>query len=141
MCSSSLATQMVKNLPANAGDIGSIHGLGRKFPWRRDRLPIPVFLGFPGSSIGKESACNAGDLGLIPRLGRSPGGEHGNPFKYSCLENPHGPRSLVGYSPWSIKESDMTEGLSTSPCLFQTEFLRSTRSITLSASHRRLFSE
>ena len=45
-------------------------------------------IGFPGSSDGKESACNAGDLGLIPGLGRSPGGGHGNPLQYSCLENP-----------------------------------------------------
>ena len=45
-------------------------------------------LGLPGGSDGKESTCNAGDLGLIPGLGRSPGGEHGNPFQYSCLENP-----------------------------------------------------
>ena len=57
-------------------------------------------LGFPGGSDGKESACNAGDLGSIPGFGRSPGGEHGNPLQYSCLENPHGQRSLVGYSPW-----------------------------------------
>ena len=49
-------------------------------------------------SVGKESACNAGDLGLIPGLGRSPGGGHGNPLNYSCLENPCGQRSLVGYS-------------------------------------------
>ena len=42
----------------------------------------------PGGSDGKESTCNAGDLGLIPGLGRSPGGGHGNPFQYSCLENP-----------------------------------------------------
>ena len=55
--------------------------------------------GFPGGSEGKESACNAGDAGLIPGLGRSPGGGHGSPLKYSCLENPHGQRSLVGYSP------------------------------------------
>ena len=47
-----------------------------KMPWRRDRLPTPLFLGFPGSSDGKESTCNAGDLGSIPGLGRSPGGEH-----------------------------------------------------------------
>ena len=40
---------------------------------RGDRLPTPVFLGFPGGSTGKESACNVGDLGLIPGLGRSPG--------------------------------------------------------------------
>ena len=45
-------------------------------------------LGFPGGSDGKESACNAGDLGLIPGLRRSPGGRHGNPLQYSCLENP-----------------------------------------------------
>ena len=56
-----------------------------------------------------ESACNAGDLGLIPGLGKSPGGRHGNPLQYSCLENAHGQRSLVGYSPWGHKESDMTE--------------------------------
>ena len=44
-------------------------------------------MGFPGGSDGKESACNAGDLGLITGLGRSPGGGHGNPLQYSCLEN------------------------------------------------------
>ena len=46
---------------------------------------------FPGGLLdGKESACKAGDLGLIPGLGRSPGGGHGNPLQYSYLENPHG---------------------------------------------------
>ena len=43
---------------------------------------------FPGGSDGKESACNAGDLGSIPGSGRSPGEGHGNPPQYSCLENP-----------------------------------------------------
>ena len=43
----------------------------------------------------KESACDEGDLVSIPGLGRSPGGGHGNPLQYSCLENPHGQRSLV----------------------------------------------
>ena len=43
----------------------------------------------------------AGDTGLIPGLGRSPGEGKGNPFRYSCLKNPHGQRSLEGYSPWS----------------------------------------
>ena len=43
--------------------------LGWEIPWRRERLPTPLFLGFPGGSAGKESACNEGDLGLIPRLG------------------------------------------------------------------------
>ena len=45
-------------------------------------------MGFPGGSDGKESACNAGDLGSIPELGRSPGGGRGDPLQYSCLENP-----------------------------------------------------
>ena len=66
-------------------------------------------MGFPGSSTGKESACNARDLGSIPGLGRSPGGGHGNPLQYPCLENPHGQRSLEGYSPWSHKELNVTE--------------------------------
>ena len=65
----------------------------------RDRLPTPVFMGFPGDSDGKESTCNVRDLGSVPGLGRSPGGGHGNPLQYSCLENPHGQRSLAGYSP------------------------------------------
>ena len=66
----------------------------------------------PGGSDSKESSCNAGDLGSIPGLRRFPGGRHCNPFQYSCLENPHGQRSLAGYSPWSHKESDVTERLS-----------------------------
>ena len=45
-------------------------------------------MGFPGGSDSKESACNAGDPGLIPGLGRSPGERNGNPLQYSCLENP-----------------------------------------------------
>ena len=49
---------------------------------------------FSGGSVRKESACIAGDLGLIVGLGRSPEGGHGNPLQYSCLENPHGQRSL-----------------------------------------------
>ena len=44
--------------------------------------------GLPCGSAGKESACNAGDLGLVPEFGRSPAEENGNPFQYSCLENP-----------------------------------------------------
>ena len=47
-----------------------------------------MYLGFPGDSDGKESTCNAGDLGSIPGLGRSLGGGHGSPLQYSCLENP-----------------------------------------------------
>ena len=67
---------------------------------------------FPGGSDSRESACSAGDLGSIPGLGRCPGEEHGNPLQYSGLENPPEQRSLVGYSPWGCKESDMTVRLS-----------------------------
>ena len=70
-------------------------------------------MGFSGGSDGKESTCNVGDLSSIPGLERSPDGGHGNPTEYSCLENPHGQRSLVGYYPWDHKESDMSEQLST----------------------------
>ena len=141
-----------KESACNAGDPSLISGF-RKVYWRRDRLPTPVFLGFPGGSAGKESACNAGDPGSVPgsrrSLGegigyplqyswaslvaqlvknlpvlqetwvRSLGWEdpleegHGYPLQYSCLGNPHGQRSLVGYSSWGHKESDTTERLST----------------------------
>ena len=61
---------------------------------------------------GKEYACNAGDTGdagLIPGLGRSPGGGHGNPLWYCCLENSMDRGAWQAYSPWDSKESDMTE--------------------------------
>ena len=60
---------------------------------------IPIM---PRSSVGKESACNAGGLGLIPGSGRSPGEENGNPLQYSCLKN-HGQRSLAGSRLWGRK--------------------------------------
>ena len=81
-------------------------------PWRRDRLSTQVFLSFPGVADSKESVCNVGDLGSVLVLGRYPGGGHGNPPQYSCLENPHGQRNLAGYSPWGCKESDLTQQLS-----------------------------
>ena len=78
----------------------------RKEMWPRQSLPmlqqrwilVPLYnhtqnsecentQGFPGGSDSKESACSAGDLGLIPRLRRSPGEGNGNPLQYSCLEN------------------------------------------------------
>ena len=76
---------MVKNLPAMQ-ETGFDPWVG-KIPWRRDRLPTPVSLGFPGGSISKESACNVGDLVSIPELGRSPGEGKGYPLQYSGLEN------------------------------------------------------
>ena len=65
--------------------------------------------GLPGGSDGKESSCDAGDLSSTSGLGGSPGGGHGNPLQYSGLENPHGQKSLAGYSSWGRKETDMTE--------------------------------
>ena len=68
-----------------------------------------VFVGgFHCGSTGKESACNAGDLGLIPVLGRPPEEGKGHPFPYSGLENLID-GSMLGYSPWGRKESDMTK--------------------------------
>ena len=71
-----------------------------------NHLRVKLTLGFPGGSDSKTSACNAGDLGLIPRFGRSPGEWKGYPLQYYGLENP------MDYSPWGCKESDMTEQLS-----------------------------
>ena len=70
-----------------------------------------IIKGFPGDADGEESTCNAGNLGSIPGLGRSPGEGNGSPFQYSCLENP-----MEGEEPGSLqstgrKESDITEQL------------------------------
>ena len=103
---------MVKNPPTMLETL--VDSWVRNVCWRRDRLPTPVlFLGFPCGSAGKESACDAGDLGLIPGLGRSPREGKGYPLQYSGLENPHGQRSLAGYNPWGHKESDTIERLRT----------------------------
>ena len=113
----SLVAQLVKHLPAMQETL--VQFLGQEYiiynPWRRDILPTPVFLGFPGGSVSKESNCNTGNLGSAPGLGRSPWRGHGNPLQYSCLQNPHGQGSLAGYSPWGRTESDTTEWLSTAP--------------------------
>ena len=77
----SLVAQLVKNPPVMRETwVG-------KIPLRRERIPTPVFLGFPCGSAGKESACNARDLDLIPGLGRSSGEGKGYPLQYSDLEN------------------------------------------------------
>ena len=70
--------------------------------------------GFPGGSRSKESACNVGDLSSIPGSVRFPGEGNGNLFQYTCLENPHGQRSLVGSRPWGCKELDMSMRLTLS---------------------------
>ena len=78
---------------------------GQEEPWRKDRLPTPLFLEFPGASAGKESTCNAGGLGSVPGLGRSPGEGQGYSLHYS------GGRIILHY-PWGFKELDTTEQLS-----------------------------
>ena len=99
----SLIAQLVKNPPVMQEP--RFDSWVKNIPWRGDRLPTSVFLGSPCGSAGKESACNAGDLGLIPGLGRSPREGKGYPLQYSGLEN-----SMD--SSWGLKESDATERLS-----------------------------
>ena len=79
-----------------------------KIPWRRDGLATPVFLDFPSGSVGKESACNAGDLDSIPGLGIFPGEGKSYPLQYSGLEN------SMDCIVHAVTESDMTERLSLS---------------------------
>ena len=78
----------------------------------RDWAWVSCIAGLPGGSAGRESACNVGDLGLIPGLKRSPGEGNGYPLQYSWPGEFHGQKNLSGYSPWGSKESDMTERLS-----------------------------
>ena len=106
--------------PWQCGRLSYHYGYIQVIPWRKEWLPVPVFLGLPWWLRGKESACNMGDLGSIPGLGRSPGEGNGNPLQYSCREF-HGQRSLEGYSPWGDKESKRTEQLTLS--LFSFVFL------------------
>ena len=77
---------------------------------RSKSFTIGYYWVFPSGSDGKASVYNAGDPGSIPGSGRSHGEGNGNPFQYYCGKS-NGQRSLVGYSPWGRKESDMTEQL------------------------------
>ena len=84
--------------------------------------PVLCLLGFPGGSDGKESTCNARDLGSIPGFGRSPGGGHGNPLLYSCQDNP-----MDREAQWAIVRED-SPGKNTGVCceallqgIFQTQ--------------------
>ena len=84
----SLIAQLVENLPVMQET--RVDSWVRKICWRRDRLSTPVFLSFPCGSADKESTCNAGDLGSVPELERSPGEGKGYPLQYSGLENSMG---------------------------------------------------
>ena len=85
LIAASLIAQLVKNPPAMQET--SVQFLGQEDLLKKCRLLTPVFLDFPCGSAGKESACNAGDLGLILGLGRSPGEGKGYPLLFSSLEN------------------------------------------------------
>ena len=76
----------------------------------KDKGLAGCYKGFPGDSSGKEFACNAGDLALMPWLGRSAGEGHGNPPQYSCLENPMD-RGASGLHQWGPKKLYTTEQL------------------------------
>ena len=82
----SLVAQLIKNPPA-IQEI-PVRFLGQEDSLEKGWATLSSILGFPGGSNSKESTCTGGDLDLIPGLGRSPGGGHGNPLQYSCLENP-----------------------------------------------------
>ena len=81
----SLIAQLVKNQPARQRP--QFDSWVGEICWSRNKLPIPVFLGFPCGSAGKESACNVEDVGSIPGLGRSPGEGESYPLQYSGIEN------------------------------------------------------
>ena len=83
----SLVAQLVKNPPAMKETLVRFLGQDPGIPWRRNRLPTPVFLGFLCGLARKESACNAGDLGSIPGSGRSHGEGTGYSLLYSGLES------------------------------------------------------
>ena len=99
--------QLVKNPPAMQENPVQFLGWDDLLE-RRDRPPTPVFLGVPGGSAGKESACNVGDLGLVPGLGRSPGEGNGYPLQYSGQEN------SMDCTVHGVTESDVTELISLS---------------------------
>ena len=82
-----------------------VRSLGQVDPLKKGWATHSNIVRLPWLLISKESACNEGDLGSIPGLGRSLREEHSNPCQYSCLENPHGQRNPEGCSPWGYKES------------------------------------
>ena len=91
------------SIPRSGRSSGEGIGYPRQYSW------VSLVAQLVNNPHSMRQTC----LGSIPGLGRPPGGGHGNPLQYSCLENPHEQRNLAGYSPWSHKESDMTERLST----------------------------
>ena len=102
-----------KNHLSSPQTVHSLHFTKKMKGWREwGKLSRTFKKEWANCTVVKNSPANAGDTGdsgSIPGLRRSPGGGHSNPLQCSCLENSHGQRSLVGYSPWGCKESDMAE--------------------------------
>ena len=114
----------------------TIHGVTKSQTHLRDSgQHSTCIVGFPGGSVVKNPLGNAGD----PGSGKFPGEGNGNPLQHSCLENPHGQRSLVGYSPWGRKESDTTEQLSTAQHNMFTNTVFKLRNATISLLSRAYF--
>ena len=98
----------MKNLSGNAGDLSLIPG-SRRSPGELKGYPLQYsWPSLVTQMVKNLPAMRETTVRSLVWLGRAPGRGHDNPFQCSCLENPHGQRSLVGYSPWSCKESDMT---------------------------------
>ena len=113
----SSCSSVSKESTCNVGDLSLIPGSGSS-SCRRDRLPTPVFWGFPGGSDSIEPTCNVGDLSLILGLERSPGEGKCYPLQSSGLEN------SMEYSPWDHKETDRTERLSHNVSIFGDEVFK-----------------
>ena len=104
-----MVAQLVKNLSGNAGDPSSIPG-SRISPGELKGYSLQSsWPSLVTQMVKNPPAMRETRVLSLVWLGRSPGGGHGNPLQYSYPENPHGQRSLAGYSPWSCKESDTTE--------------------------------
>ena len=104
-----------------------------KIPWRRVRLPTPVFLGFPGDSVGKKSTCSVGDLDSIPGLGGSPPWRSAwqptplfLPREFPWTEEPGRLQSITG-----SQESDTTEPLSAAQLFYILEVIMTHELITI----------
>ena len=111
--------------------------------WKRKKCRVSIILGFPGGTAVKNPPANAEDrrdVGSVPELGRPPGGRHGNLLQYSCLENPNGQRSLLGYSPQGGKESYMTEVTEHTPTHYINEQASKIPSYRLLFSNKREWS-
>ena len=100
---SSTAMQKHQLLSTQSSLWSHIHTWLLEKPWFTGKVMFPLSNMLSSVSDCKESACNAGDLSLIPESGRSSGHGNGYQLQHSCLENPHGQRSLVGYNPWGCK--------------------------------------